>query len=59
MRDYLKQARDDLGDSLRGIEPTNARPIGQVEAGGDHADRKHAIALPIVISAMARMKISA
>ena len=34
MRGYLKQARDDLGDSLRGIAPTNARPIGQVEAGG-------------------------
>jgi hypothetical protein len=32
MRDYLKQARADLGDSLRDIAPTNARPIGRVDA---------------------------
>jgi hypothetical protein len=32
MRDYLQHARGDLGDSLRGIEPTNARPIGRVAA---------------------------
>jgi arylsulfatase A-like enzyme len=31
MRDYLKRARDDLGDSLRGIKPTNVRPIGRVD----------------------------
>jgi arylsulfatase len=31
MRGYLKRARADLGDSLRGIAPTNARPVGHVE----------------------------
>jgi arylsulfatase A len=28
---YLQEARDDLGDSLTGVMPTNARPAGHVE----------------------------
>ena len=31
LRGYLDIARQDLGDSLTGVEPTNARPIGKDE----------------------------
>jgi arylsulfatase A len=30
LRGYLDEARKDLGDSLTGIAPTNARPVGKV-----------------------------
>ena len=36
LRGYMDQARADLGDSLRRIPPTNARPVGQIdETRGD------------------------
>ena len=31
MRRYMEEARKDLGDSLTGVEPTNAREIGKQE----------------------------
>jgi arylsulfatase A-like enzyme len=31
LRGYMDQARADLGDSLRHIPPTNARPVGQAD----------------------------
>nr|MBA3480652.1 sulfatase [Pirellulales bacterium] len=31
LRGYMDNARQDLGDSLTGVEPTNARPIGKAE----------------------------
>ena len=31
LQGYLAEARADLGDSLTGVEPTNARPTGEVE----------------------------
>ncbi len=34
LRGYMDQARADLGDSLRGIPPTNARPVGQMGTTG-------------------------
>jgi arylsulfatase A-like enzyme len=29
LRGYMDEARKDLGDSLTGVKPTNARPVGQ------------------------------
>jgi arylsulfatase A-like enzyme len=35
MRGYLKNARSDLGDALRGVRPTNARKIGRRDEASD------------------------